>query len=40
MYHNKSFTNTVYERSDEPKSVELLSLAIGVVKTGALKDDG
>jgi len=40
VYHNKSFTNTVYERSREPKSVELLSFAIGVIKTAALKDNG
>jgi len=40
MFYNKSFANTIYERSDEPKGVELLSFAIGVIKTAALKDNG
>ncbi len=30
----------IYERSDEPKDVGLLSFAIGVIKTAALKDNG
>ena len=40
MYHNKSFTNKVYERSRELKSVELLSLAVGVIEAATLKDNG
>ena len=45
MYHNKSFIGAVDERAGHLKrlvsySVELLSLAIGVIKTAALKDNG
>ena len=40
MFYNKSFANTIYERPDEPKSVELLSLAVGVIEAATLKDNG